>query len=128
MNSCEPPCRCCELNPGPLQEQPVLVTEPPFQFPVVHDVKSKFSHLLLMGLLLSLPAFCCLLCAAEAGTITAGFPMPTSAHGPHLFWSAQQASQRLEGGGLCSRRQALHSSCEQFQQLQLTAVFLPLKS
>lgn len=62
MNSCEPPCRCCEPNLGPLQEQPVLLTEPPFQLHVVHDVRSKFSLLLLMGLTLSaVSAFCCLL-------------------------------------------------------------------
>ena len=25
MDSCEPPCGCWKLNPGPLQEQPVLL-------------------------------------------------------------------------------------------------------
>ena len=29
MNDCEPPCGCWELNPGPLQDQPVLLTSEP---------------------------------------------------------------------------------------------------
>ena len=33
-DGCEPPCRCWELNSGPLEEQPVLLTtEPPLQPP-----------------------------------------------------------------------------------------------
>jgi hypothetical protein len=32
-DGCEPPCDCCELNPGPLEEQPGLSTaEPSLQF------------------------------------------------------------------------------------------------
>jgi len=32
LDSCEPPCGCWELNPGPLEEQPVfLTTEPSLQ-------------------------------------------------------------------------------------------------
>jgi hypothetical protein len=32
--SCELPCGCCELNPDPLEEQPVLLTtEPSLQPP-----------------------------------------------------------------------------------------------
>jgi hypothetical protein len=31
-DSCEPPCGCWELNPGPLEEQPVVLTiEPSLQ-------------------------------------------------------------------------------------------------
>jgi hypothetical protein len=29
VNGCEPVCGCWELNPGPLQEQPVLLTAEP---------------------------------------------------------------------------------------------------
>jgi hypothetical protein len=30
IDSCELPCGCWELNPGPLKEQPVLVSTEPF--------------------------------------------------------------------------------------------------
>jgi hypothetical protein len=34
IDGCEPPCGCWELNSGPLEEQPVLLTsEPSFQSP-----------------------------------------------------------------------------------------------
>ena len=34
-DGCEPPCGCRELNPGPLEEQPVLLTaEPSLQLPM----------------------------------------------------------------------------------------------
>lgn len=29
IDGCEPLCGCCELNPGPLQKQPVLLTVKP---------------------------------------------------------------------------------------------------
>jgi hypothetical protein len=29
VDGCEPPCGCWELNPGPLEEQPVLLTPEP---------------------------------------------------------------------------------------------------
>jgi hypothetical protein len=51
---CEPPCRCWELNPGPLQEQPVLLTtEPSFQLPksvllVVGDDSYKLLYIALL--------------------------------------------------------------------------------
>ena len=38
-DSCEPPCGCWELNPGPLEEQPVLLTTEPAlqpQFPAYY--------------------------------------------------------------------------------------------
>jgi hypothetical protein len=35
-DGCEPPCGCWELNSGPLEEQPVLLTtEPSLQLPEV---------------------------------------------------------------------------------------------
>ena len=30
IDDCEPPCRCQELNPGPLEEQLMLLTAEPF--------------------------------------------------------------------------------------------------
>jgi hypothetical protein len=41
---CELLCECCELNLGPLQEQPVLVTtEPSLQFLKVYFSQGTFS-------------------------------------------------------------------------------------
>ena len=33
----EPPCGCWELNPGPLEEQPVLLTAEPSHQPPIND-------------------------------------------------------------------------------------------
>jgi len=36
-DGCEPPCGCWELNPGPLEEQPVLLTDKPSLQPPWHS-------------------------------------------------------------------------------------------
>lgn len=33
--SCEPPCGCQETNPGPLEEQPVILTSDPIPYILV---------------------------------------------------------------------------------------------
>lgn len=38
---CEPPCRCCELKAGPLEDRPVLLTANPF----LHLYKYVFNKL-----------------------------------------------------------------------------------
>jgi len=38
----EPPCGCCELNPGLLEEQPVLLTSEPSLQPLLKYLLTQF--------------------------------------------------------------------------------------
>ena len=44
-DGCEPPCGCWELNPGPLEEQSLLLTSEPFLQPVCVLFLRKISYL-----------------------------------------------------------------------------------
>jgi hypothetical protein len=41
-DGCEPPCDCWDLNSGPLEEQPVLLTTEPFLQPNNNFLKRLF--------------------------------------------------------------------------------------
>ena len=44
MDDCEPPCSCWELNSGPLEERPVLLTtEPSLQPQIKNNLKKRMT-------------------------------------------------------------------------------------
>jgi hypothetical protein len=47
-DGCEPPCGCWELNPGPLEEQSVLLTAEPSLQPLYRVLLSQFSRLFVL--------------------------------------------------------------------------------